>query len=112
MKARQKARPGEDTAVCGEAGDGDADMVVCSEDLALVGSEVGGSLVDGGEDGVRGGAEANGGGALLDGLHGVLHLEETPSWTPRRHISVVLVAKHPFFLFLFLLFFPVLAQLG
>jgi hypothetical protein len=86
--------PGEDSAVSGEAGDGDADVVVSAEDLALVGGEFGGGLVDGGEDGVGRGAEADGGGALLDGLHGVLDLEKAAGGAPGGDVGVVLVAKH------------------
>jgi hypothetical protein len=48
-----------------------------AEDLALVGGELVVGLVGGGEDSVRGGAEADAVGALLDGLHGVLHLEHS-----------------------------------
>lgn len=81
--------------VGGEAGDGDTDVIVGAEDLALVGGEVRGGLVDGGENGVGARAEADGGGALLDGLHGVLDLEEAPGGAPCGDIGVVLVAKHP-----------------
>lgn len=87
---------GKNTAVRGETGDGHADVVVNLEDLALMGGEVGGGLVDGGEDDVGGGAKADGGGPLLDGLHGVLHLEQTPRRAPSRHVRVVLVPKHVF----------------
>jgi hypothetical protein len=53
-----------------------------AKDLALVGGELGCGLVDGGEDSVGAGPEADTGGVLLDGLHGVLHLEEPPITNP------------------------------
>ncbi len=85
---------GEDAAVGGEAGERDPGVVCDAEDLPLVGGELGGGLVRGGEDGVGAGAEADAGGALLHGLHGVLHLEQPPRRAPRRHVGVVLVPEH------------------
>lgn len=87
---------GEHASVSGETSDGDTDVVVDLEDLALVGREVRGGLVDGGENDVGGGAEADGGSPLLDGLHGVFYLEQTPRRAPRRHVGVILVPKHLF----------------
>jgi hypothetical protein len=87
--------PGEDAAVGGEAGEHDPRVLGDAEDLALVGGELGGGLVDGGEDGVGAGPEADAGGSLLDGLHGVLHLEKPPLGAPRRHVGVILVPEHP-----------------
>jgi hypothetical protein len=84
----------EDAAVGGEAGERDPGVLGDAEDLALVRGELGGGLVDGGEDGVGAGPEADADGALLDGLHGVLDLEEPPLRAPRRHVGVVLVPKH------------------
>lgn len=66
---------GEDAAVGGEAGNGDADVVVDLEDLLLVGGEFGVSLVDACQHDVGFGSEADSGGTLFDCLHGVLHLE-------------------------------------
>lgn len=86
--------PGEDAAVGGEAGDGDADVVVDLEDLLLVGGELVVGLVDAGQDDVGPGSEADRGGALLHGLHGVLHLEEPPRGAPGGHVRVVLVPEH------------------
>jgi len=87
--------PREDAAVGGEPRQHDPGVVGDAEDLALVGGELGGGLVGGGEDGVGAGSEPHAGGALLDGLHGVLHLEEPPLRAPCRHVGVVLVAEHP-----------------
>jgi hypothetical protein len=84
----------EDAAVGCEAGERDPGVVGDAEHLPLVGGELGGGLVDGGEDGVGAGPEPHAGGALLDGLHGVLHLEEPPLGAPRGHVGVVLVAEH------------------
>ena len=86
--------PGEDAAVGGEPRERDPRVVGDAEDLALVGGELGGGLVDGGKDDVGEGAEADAGGALLDGLHGILQLEEPPRGAPRRHVGVVLVPEH------------------
>lgn len=86
---------GEDAAVGGEAGERDPGVVGDAEDLALVGGELVGGLVGGGEDGVGGGAEADAGRALLHRLHGVLHLEQPPLRAPGGDIGVVLVPKHP-----------------
>jgi hypothetical protein len=51
-------------------------------------------LVGGGEGGVGAGAEADAGGALLHGLHRVLHLEDPSMGAERRHVGVVLVPEH------------------
>lgn len=87
--------PREDAAVGGEPRERDPGVLGDAEDLALVGRELGGGLVGGGDDGVGAGSETHAGGALLDGLHGVLHLEEPPLRAPCRHVGVVLVAEHP-----------------
>ena len=85
----------EDAPVGGESGERDPGVLSDAEHLPLVGGELGGGLVDGGEDGVGAGAEPDAGGALLDGLHGVLHLEQPPLGAPCGHVGVVLVAEHP-----------------
>lgn len=84
----------EDASVGGEAGERDPGVLSDAEHLPLVGGELGGGLVDGGEDGVGPGPEPDAGGALLDGLHGVLHLEQPPLGAPCGHVGVVLVAEH------------------
>lgn len=85
---------GEDASVGRQPGNGNANMVVDLKDLALVGGELGAGLVDSGEHDMGLGSETHGGGPLLDGLHGVLHLEQPPRGAPCRHIRVVLVAEH------------------
>ena len=79
--------------VGGQAGEGHAHVVVHRQDLLLVGGQLVGTTLEGHQDGVGGGLEAHGGGALLDGLHGVLHLVETTLRRPGRHVGVVLVAE-------------------
>ena len=90
----------EDTAIGGEPSDRDAYVVIDFEDLLLVGGELGLGLVDAGEDDMGARSEPDGGGALLDCFHGVLHLEETACWAPCRHICVVLIPEHFSFLLL------------
>lgn len=51
------------------------------------------SYLDGGQDDVALGADANGGGTLLYSLHGVLHLEEPALGGPRRHIIIIQISK-------------------
>lgn len=85
---------GENTAVGGETGNGDADVVINLEDLLLVGRELGIGLVDAGQHNVGLGSEPYRRRALLHGLHGVLHLEQPPRGAPCRHIGVVLVSEH------------------
>lgn len=67
--------PRQNTAVGGETGDSDADVVVDLEDLLLVRRELGVGLVNAAQDHVSLRSEPNCGGALLNGLHGVLHLK-------------------------------------
>lgn len=85
---------GENTAVGRETGNGDTDVVVDLEDLLLVGGELGIGLVDAGQHDVGLGSEPNRRRALLDGFHGVLHLEQPPGGAPCRHVRVVLVPEH------------------
>ena len=90
----------EHTAIGGETSDGDTDVVVYFEDLPLVRRELRLGFIDGGEDDMGARSEPDGGGALLDCFHGVLHLEETACWAPCRHICVVLIPEHFSFLLL------------
>lgn len=85
---------GENSAVGGETSNGDADVVIDLEDLLLVRRELGIGLVYTGQYHMGLGSEPYGGRTLLHGFHGVLHLEQTPRWAPRRHIRVVLVPEH------------------
>jgi len=84
------------TRIGGEAGDSDPDVVVDLEQFFLVGGEFGDGAFEGAEDGVGGGAESDAGGALFDGFHGVLYLEETAFGGPDCYVRVVLVAEHGF----------------
>lgn len=87
---------GEDAAIGGEAGDGDADVVVDLEDLLLVGGELGVGLVDAGQHHVGLGSEADRRRPLLHRLHRVLNLEQPPRRAPCRDVRVVLVPEHRF----------------
>lgn len=84
----------QNTAVGGETSDSDTDVVIDFEDLPLVRRELGLGFIDRGEDYMGARSESDRGGALLDGFHGVLHLEKTTSGTPCCHICIVLVPEH------------------
>ena len=67
--------PRNGASIGGEAGDGDAHMVIDGEDLLLVGGQVAGGSLEGHQHGVGLGLQGHGGGALLHRLHGVFNLE-------------------------------------
>ena len=86
----------EHPSVGGETSDGNADVIVDFEDLALVRRQLRRRLVHGGQHDVAFRPETHGRRSLLHGLHCVLHLEQTPRRAPCRHVRVVLVSEHPF----------------
>jgi len=85
---------GKNTTISSKSSNGDADVVIDLEDLALMGGELGLGLVYAGQDDVGFGSEANCSRALIHCFHGILHLEQPPRRAPRRHVCVVLVPEH------------------
>ena len=86
--------PREDASVSGEAGDGDADVVVDFEDLLLVRRQLGVSLVNASQDHVSLRSEPDRRRALFHSFHCVLHLEQPPRRAPCRDIRIILVPEH------------------
>lgn len=76
-----------------QSGKGHAHVIVNGQNLLLVGGQLGGAALEGHQHGVMGVLESDRGRALLDGLHGVLHLMQTSLGRPSRHVAIVLITE-------------------
>ena len=76
-----------------QTSDGDTDVIIQGEDLLLVRRQITGGSFQGHQHGVRVGLQPHGGGALLHGLHGVLHLQDKQPH--HRSISLARVQISP-----------------
>mmetsp|Transcript_18488 Transcript_18488/g.39564 ORF Transcript_18488/g.39564 Transcript_18488/m.39564 type:complete len:204 (+) Transcript_18488:249-860(+) len=98
---------GQHTSVCCQPRDADAHVLVDLHDLLLVMSQLGLSLLVGGQDHVSVASKSQNGGSLLDGFHGVLHLQDAAARAPGDAVHVILLvlihSGNEFGLFLFVL---------
>ena len=84
----------EYSCVSDESTDGDADVLVDAEQLLLIGRQLAAGALEGGDDDPFGRPQSHTAAALLHRLHRVLHLVQPTSRTERRHVRVILIAKH------------------
>merc|ERR1712087_430563 len=84
----------EDACIRHKPSNGNADMCIHFEDLLLVRRQFRGIALKRCDQRVLIRAHANGGGPLLDRLHGILNLVDAASGRPCDTVSVVLVSKH------------------
>jgi len=85
--------PAKDTGIRRDPSNGNAQVIVNGDYLALGGRQLRGGLAQGNEHSGFSIFQAHSCGSKFHGLHCVLHLVEASLRTPHRNIAIVLVAK-------------------
>mmetsp|Transcript_5607 Transcript_5607/g.8848 ORF Transcript_5607/g.8848 Transcript_5607/m.8848 type:complete len:299 (+) Transcript_5607:102-998(+) len=85
---------GQGSGIGRQTSNSDSNMIVNFKQFLLMTREFTDRSLQGTQDYVRVASQSNTGGPLLDRLHGVFHLKQTPFWTPYCDICIVLITEH------------------